>query len=70
MTPTNKVLFPEKPDYLSPSFNNENKQLHEYHESYCFLKYKEERGVCQPLSSCCAASISDNGKCLKLVGEG
>jgi hypothetical protein len=29
VVPTHKVLFSEKTDYLSPSFNNKNKRLHE-----------------------------------------
>lgn len=70
MIPTNKVLLPEKPDYLSPSFNNKNKQLREYHGSHCFLKYKEKYGVCQSLSSCCAVSSFDSNGKLKLVVEG
>lgn len=43
-----------------------------YHGLHCFLKYKKKHGVCQYLSSYCAASVFDNCKYYKLCvrGEG
>lgn len=71
MVPTNKVLFSEKPDYLSPSFNNKNKQLHEIPWIVLFPEIEEKNMVFASIFLCTVLYLFfDNCKYSKPVGEG
>lgn len=71
MVPTNKVLFSEKPDYLSPSFNNKNKQLHEIPWIGLFLEVEENDMVFTSIFLCTVLHLFfDNCTYSKRVCEG